>query len=93
MRDQYRNRFQEGKLDVIIATIGAMSVGVTLTKSRNMIFNDLPWVPGDIAQAEKRCHRIGQTGIVTIHRMFYGKIDLKIGREITKKLKTIIEVL
>jgi len=93
MRDEYRNRFQAGKLDVIIATIGAMSVGVTLTASRNMIFNDLPWVPGDIAQAEKRIHRIGQEGNCTVHRMFYGAIDLKIGREITKKLKTIVEIL
>jgi SWI/SNF-related matrix-associated actin-dependent regulator 1 of chromatin subfamily A len=85
--------FQEGKIDVIAATIGAMSVGVTLTASRNLIFNDLSWVPADILQAEKRIHRIGQDELCTIHRVFCGKIDMMIGAELDKKLVTLAEVM
>jgi SNF2 family DNA or RNA helicase len=39
---------------VIVETTGALSVGVNLTVANYMIFNDIPWVPSDIAQAEKR---------------------------------------
>ncbi len=92
-RSRAVNSFQAGAVDVLVATIGSLSVGVTLTKSRNIVFNDLPWVVGDIAQAEKRIHRIGQTGSCVIHRMFWGKIDHHIGQELTKKIETLVEVL
>lgn len=93
VRDDIVVRFQEGEVDVLIATIGALSEGVTLTRSKNIIFNDLAWVPGKLAQCEKRIHRIGQEHHCTIHRMFWGKIDVKIGKELDKKIKTLIEVL
>lgn len=92
-RDRIVQDFQAGKISVLSATIGALSVGVTLTASRNVIFNDLPWVPADLLQAEKRIHRIGQTGTCVVHRIFYGKIDATIGKTLTKKLKTLVEVL
>ena len=92
-RDEVVQLFQQGRLDAIVATIGALSVGVTLTAARNMIFNDLPWVPADLLQAEKRIHRIGQNESCVIHRIFYGKVDTLIGRTLNKKLKTLIEVM
>lgn len=92
-RDEIVRDFQAGKVDVLCATIGALSVGVTLTKSKNIIFNDLSWVPADIAQAEKRIHRIGQEGTCFIHRIFWGKIDFKIGKELDKKIAVLSEVL
>lgn len=45
----------------LCCTIGAAGVGLNLQFARCMVFNDLPWVPGDLMQAEKRIHRIGQT--------------------------------
>lgn len=92
-RDEYRVEFQEGKIDGIIATIGSLSVGVTLTRARNVIFNDLCWVPADIAQAEKRIHRIGQEHTCVVHRIFYGQVDGMIGKELDKKIETLVEVL
>lgn len=93
VRARLIKKFQAGELDLIAATIGAMSVGVTLTRARNMIFNSLPFVPADLLQAEKRIHRIGQGESCVIHRIFWGKVDAQIGRLITKKLKTLVEVL
>lgn len=92
-RHELVTALQEGKLDVLTATIGALSEGVTLTKARNLVFNDLSFVPGDIAQVEKRIHRIGQTGSCVIHRMFWGKLDLRIGKELDKKIAVLVEVL
>ena len=51
--------FQAGKLDFIVATIGALSTGVTLTAASDLIFNDMSYIPADNAQASKRIHRIG----------------------------------
>jgi SNF2 family DNA or RNA helicase len=58
-------RFQKGELRGIAGTIGAMGVGVTLTKSANVMFLDRDFVPANNLQAEDRCVRIGQTrGVV-----------------------------
>lgn len=92
-RDEIVEKFQEGKIQVLAATIGSLSVGVTLTRASNIVFNDLPWVPGDLAQCEKRIHRIGQTKHCTIHRIFWGKVDVKIGKELDKKIETLVEIL
>lgn len=53
-------RFQDGELDGIALTIGAGKEGITLTEASTMLFVDLPWNPGDLAQAEDRIRRIGQ---------------------------------
>lgn len=92
-RDQAVIDFQAGKIDVIVATIGSFSTGVTLTAAKNMVFNDLSYVPAEVAQAEKRIHRIGQTSECIIHRIFYGEVDFKIGKQLDKKIETLVEVL
>jgi SNF2 family DNA or RNA helicase len=86
-------RFKAGELRVLVATFGTMSEGYTLTEASNIVMNDLPWTPTTIAQAERRINRIGQDKHCTIHRIFYGKVDIKIGRELDKKLKTLRKVL
>jgi hypothetical protein len=58
--------FQEGKLKGLAGTIGAMGVGVTLTRSSNMLFLDRDFVPANNLQAEDREMRIGQKRAVLI---------------------------
>ncbi len=61
--------FQAGRLKGIVATIGSFSTGVNLTAANQMVFNDLPWVPGDYDQAVARIVRLGQARKCHIHRM------------------------
>lgn len=91
-RGEIIRQFQACKVQVICATIGALSTGVTLTAASNLIFNDYPWVPADLLQAEKRIHRIGQDKPCVIHMLFSGPIDRMIYAQLVKKLKTIKEV-
>lgn len=65
-RDGFVQAFQGGEIEAFVATIGAASTGLTLTRSRHCVFNDLPWVPSDFMQAEKRYHRIGQENTVFV---------------------------
>lgn len=72
------------KYDKVLAcTIGAAGVGLNLQFANYMVFNDLPWVPADLQQAEKRIHRIGQT-----ERCFYYYVmDSGLGEMIYKTLQ------
>ena len=45
-RNDIIKRFQNGDFDIIICTIGAAGVGVTLTKSHHIIMVENSWVPG-----------------------------------------------
>jgi SWI/SNF-related matrix-associated actin-dependent regulator 1 of chromatin subfamily A len=46
---------------VALLSIGAASVGLTLTKSNRVIMGEMPWTPNIALQAEDRAHRIGQS--------------------------------
>ena len=92
-RDEYKEFFQEKRIDVLVATIGSMSTGHTLTAASNIVFNDLSFVPGDIAQAEKRIHRIGQEKTCIIHRIFWGQMDAYLAKQLDKKIATMKEIL
>jgi SWI/SNF-related matrix-associated actin-dependent regulator 1 of chromatin subfamily A len=85
--------FQAGQLDVIFCSIGAASVGITLTRSCQMIFNDLPWVPGDLDQARKRILRIGQAHPCYYRYVVADGIDAKIAKTLQEKSKIIQELL
>lgn len=58
--------FQAGKTDHFLGTIGAGSEGITLTRASTVIFLDRDWTPARNAQAEDRCHRIGQVNAVEV---------------------------
>lgn len=78
---------------VIVCSIKAAGVGITLTASSRVLFVELPWHPADCDQCEDRCHRIGQKDSVqctyvlgenTIDEHIYELIQKK--REISNEI-------
>ena len=74
------------KTDIIICSIKAAGVGLTLTASSNVAFVEFPWTFADCCQCEDRAHRIGQKDSVTCY-YFLGRrtIDEKVYRIIQEK--------
>lgn len=61
------DRFQQDEsVLVFAANIVAGGVGINLTAARQVVFNDLDWVPANHWQAEDRAYRIGQTNTVHV---------------------------
>lgn len=59
--------FQEGRAQLIVCSIKAAGVGLTLTASSNVAFIEFPWTYADCCQCEDRAHRIGQKDNVTCY--------------------------
>lgn len=60
-RDRAVKLFQnDPSRQIIICSIKAAGVGLTLTASSRVAFIELPWHPADCIQCEDRAHRIGQ---------------------------------
>lgn len=59
--------FQQGKASLIICSIKAAGVGLTLTASSSVAFIEFPWTYADCCQCEDRAHRIGQKSNVTCY--------------------------
>jgi SWI/SNF-related matrix-associated actin-dependent regulator 1 of chromatin subfamily A len=93
-RQRNIDRFQnDADCQMIICSIKAAGVGITLTASSRVAFVELPWHPADCEQCEDRAHRIGQTDSVqctyflgkdTIDEWIYSVIAEK--REMTKQI-------
>jgi SWI/SNF-related matrix-associated actin-dependent regulator of chromatin subfamily A-like protein 1 len=60
------NKFQTTDAPVIVCSIEAASVGITLTAASHLVFVERVWRAGDHHQAEDRIHRIGQKNQATI---------------------------
>jgi hypothetical protein len=71
------NSFQnDDSVRVFVGTIQAAGVGLTLTAASTVVFAELDWVPGNMSQAEDRCHRIGQLDNVLVqHLVLDGSVD------------------
>lgn len=62
------DRFQnDPNCQIIICSIKAAGVGLTLTASSNVMFVEFPWTMADCVQCEDRAHRIGQKDNVTCY--------------------------
>lgn len=66
IRNKAVEDFQAGEADVFVSTLATASEGITLTRSHRAVMCELDWVPGIMAQAEDRIHRIGQEEKVLI---------------------------
>jgi SWI/SNF-related matrix-associated actin-dependent regulator 1 of chromatin subfamily A len=77
---------------VFVGNIIAAGVGITLTSSRIVIFNDLDWTPANMRQAEDRVMRIGQNrNVVIYYPLFDNTIDTIVYTILGKK-KEVIEM-
>lgn len=56
---------RDAATNLIICSIKAAGVGLTLTASSNVGFVEFPWTYADCCQCEDRAHRIGQKDSVT----------------------------
>ncbi|MBD5163462.1 MAG: DEAD/DEAH box helicase [Bacteroidales bacterium] len=89
MKQAAVDAFQSGKAQLIICSIKAAGVGLTLTASSNVAFVEFPWTYADCCQCEDRAHRIGQKDNVTCYYLIgRGTIDRTLYNIIHRK-KTI----
>jgi SWI/SNF-related matrix-associated actin-dependent regulator 1 of chromatin subfamily A len=70
------DNFQLHDTQIIICSLQASAVGLTLTASRCAVFIEYPWSPALLAQAQDRVHRLGQDKDVFIFYLYgQGSID------------------
>jgi len=97
MEDRQRSvdRFQnDPEVAVFCGTIGAAGVGLNLTASSHVVFAELDWVPGNMSQAEDRCHRYGQHNSVLVqHIVFEGSLDAAVAQTLVRKQAVIEQAL
>ena len=89
--DSFQN---DPKIKIFVSNIKAGGVGITLTAGEVVIFNDLSFVPSDMAQAEDRAFRIGQKKNVScIYPIFDNTLERIIYNIVQKKKRVIDTVM
>jgi SWI/SNF-related matrix-associated actin-dependent regulator 1 of chromatin subfamily A len=93
-RQAAADAFQAGKASAFVGTIGACGTGLTLTAASTVLFAELDWTPGAMAQAEDRAHRIGQESAVLVqHLVLEGSLDAEMARRLVDKADAIADAL
>lgn len=98
MTDAQKNeavvKFQEGHSRCFVGQITAAGTGITLTAASTVLFAEIDWVPGNMTQAEDRCHRIGQSDPVrVIHVTLKDSVDARIIQALVRKQEIIEKVM
>jgi SWI/SNF-related matrix-associated actin-dependent regulator of chromatin subfamily A-like protein 1 len=85
--------FQAGELRGLVCQLSVASTALTLTRAAHVVFAESSWVPADMQQAAKRCHRIGQ-GRPVLARVvsLAGSIDTAVDAALTRKAATIAQL-
>lgn len=81
--------FQSGKINMICSTIGALKEGADLYRAKDIIFNDICWIPGDMIQVENRIRKVGNSDPRRVHRLLGSPQDEKILEAINEKMRVI----
>jgi len=88
------DEFQAGRVRVLVCSIQAAGVGITLTRSSEAIFVETDWTPALMAQAEDRLHRIGQEHPVTYTTLVAsGTLDERVQAVLSTKARTLDAVM
>ena len=88
------DRFQQDpNCRVIVCSILAAGVGVTLTAAANVCFVEMGWTPAVHLQAEDRCHRMGQRQAVNCW-YFYAEnsLDAHVFKVLNRKQEMLAEL-
>lgn len=87
VRQDNVDRFQrDTNCRVFVGNIQAAGVGITLTAAAHVVFVELDWVPGNMTQAEDRCHRISQKDSVLVqHLVLEGSLAARMAKVIIGK--------
>ena len=90
-RTQQIARFQEDSAcRLIICSLDAAGVGITLTAASNVAFLEMGWTPATHDQAEDRVHRIGQHNAVTAWYLLAAEtIDERIAGVVERKRRLV----
>ena len=89
------DEFQDNeKVKVFVSNLKAGGVGITLTAAEAVIFNDISFVPSDMAQGEDRAYRYGQKSNVLIYYpIFDNSIEAVIYDMVNAKKQVIATVM
>jgi len=86
--------FQEGQKKIFVGGLKAAGVGITLTRTSNLVFYESDWNPGTVRQAEDRCCRIGQKKMVNItHPVLDRSLDANMVKMILAKQNVVDKIL
>ena len=83
------DRFQNGESDLLFATFGTGGLGFTLHRAQHVVLLERPWTPGDVDQAEDRCHRLGMGSGLVCHWMQLGAADQLVDALVASKARQI----
>ena len=92
-RNEVTEDFRNTDLQVVVATIGAYSTGLNLQFCNHTIFNDMPWIPASVEQAEGRTYRSGQDMPTFFDYVVSDSVQGEIFKVVTRKSKQQKEVI